>query len=132
MTALTLLALLSFGSRSVEAQDFTCASAPAVATALRSHAIGYGTDLAFKQLRDSLGAGVVDTAQIVVVSSDSICNLVTSGVARAATSGPTSGALQVVVRVGTFYAATSAMSEVIGYVYILDDHFRLRRIVGIE
>lgn len=131
-TAAALLALLPFSPRAVKGQSFTCGSVPAVAAALRTRAIAFGTDPAFKDVRDSLGTGVVDTAQIVVVTSDSVCNLVTSGVRQAATSGPTSGALQVVVRIGTFYAATSAASERIGPIYILDDHFRLHGVVGIE
>ena len=91
---------------------------------------GHGTDSAFKEMRDSLGTGVVDTAQIVIVSSDSVCNLATGGVRRAATAGPTSGAFLVVVRIGMFYAAASGASELIGHVYMLDDHFRFTESSG--
>lgn len=127
-----VLGALVLSPRSVEAQGFTCGSSPTVVAALRGRAVQYGTDPSFKDVRDSLGTGVVDTAEIAVVTSDSVCNLVTSGIRQTAMSGPTTGAIDVVVRVGPFHVAASAKSELIRYVYILDDHFRLHGVVGIE
>jgi hypothetical protein len=118
-----LIALASLPARAAKAQVYTCPSQPTQAAQLRAIAVDIATDARDQDVRDSLGITAVDTAQIAVITTDSICNAVTNGVARAATAPPASGLI--VVKWGTAYAACVA-SGLMRDIYILDDSFKLR------
>jgi hypothetical protein len=114
------------GVRTVSAQTYTCPNQPTLAAQLRAIVVDVATGPSDPS-RDSLGLAAVDTAQITVVTTDSVCTKVTNGFAQAANVPPASSLI--VVKWGTAYAACSVSN--LGDVYILDETFRLRLIYSV-
>lgn len=125
---LTFIVTLAFlAPAAVRAEAFTCQPASPKSSSLRTRAIGYELSPDYAQLRADLSVTSTDTAQVVVVAVDSVCDAVTKAVNAASTS-PQSNAL-IVVQFGNFFAACVADSSSISSVFILDDHYVLKTVL---
>jgi len=114
--------LLSFVPGSLWAQRLNCRSATAESAGL----IEYVKEVASRNTpaRDSLGLAGVDTAQIVLVTTDSVCTEVTRSI-DAANRRSLSAAAYIVVKAGNRYVAlwpeTNGVSG--GLVHYVDTAF---------
>jgi hypothetical protein len=106
------------------AQSYACPSSSTGVPRLRAFAIELATDSGYQELRDSLPLANVDTAQIAVVTADSVCDGVTKGIAARGTGVATASFL--VVRLGSFYVAS--VPDRTGSIYILDDHYVVKAV----
>jgi len=111
------------------AQTMNCPATGDKSTRLRTEVIEYVTDSAAADFRADIGlTSLIDTSTIAVVTADSLCDAVTRGINAAAQSSRATA--MIVVKFGSFFAACDPSGSMIRAVYILDDHYRVRTIMG--